>query len=314
MLALLGRRIVSAIVLTLVVTALAFWMIHANAHEIARNILGPEATADAVTARETQLGLNRPVVVQYLDWLRHAVTGDLGVSYFTYQPVSSALAAAVPVTLSVIVLSTILTAIVSVVLGVASARRGGPFDRVVQVGSVVGLAIPHYLRGLALVLLVALPLPMLFPATGYVDPAASVTGWVASITLPAIALTIGGVAAVAQQVRGSMIDALRQDYIRTLRSRGISERMVTYRHALRNAAGPALIVLSLQFVGLLGGAIIIEQVFALPGVGQMAINASLRGDVPMVMGVIAFTVLLVVVVNLVIDLLTGQFNPKARMR
>jgi peptide/nickel transport system permease protein len=314
MLYLLIRRIGAAVVLVLVVTALSFWLIHANSQNIAHNIVGPEASVVEIQAREAQLGLDRSVVVQYLDWLRHAVVGDLGVSYFTYQPVVAALGSSVPVTLSVIIFATVLTAVLSVVLGVASARHGALLDRFVQFVSVTALSVPHYVRALILVLAIAIPFPRLFPATGYVDPSESASGWITSITLPAVALTIGGVAAVAQQIRGSVIDVMNLDYIRTLRSRGLNERVLVYRHALRNAAGPALIVLSLQFVGLLGGALIVEQIFALPGIGQLAINASLRGDMPVVMGVITFAALLVVVVNLVVDLLAGFLHPKARVR
>jgi peptide/nickel transport system permease protein len=216
------------------------------------------------------------------------------------------------VTLSLVAVSIVLTAVVGVVLGVASARRGGWVDRVTQVISVVGFALPSYWLALVLVLTIALPMPWLFPATGYVPPTVSVSAWLLSIALPCIALTIGGVATIAQQVRGSMIDTMRLDFVRTLRSRGIAERNIVYRHALRSSAGPALTVLSLQFIGMLGGAIIIERVFALPGIGSLAATASLRGDIPVVMGVVTFSVLVVVVVNLLVDITQGILNPKVR--
>jgi peptide/nickel transport system permease protein len=136
---------------------------------------------------------------------------------------------------------------------------------------------------------------------------------VSTVTLPIIALSIGGIAGVSQQVRGSMVDALRQDYVRTLRSRGLSERSVVYRHVLRNAAGPALSVLALQFVGLFGGAVLVETIFAIPGLGQISAQATQEGDVPLVMGLVLVTAIIVVVVNLAVDLLQGFLNPKARL-
>ncbi len=128
-----------------------------------------------------------------------------------------------------------------------------------------------------------------------------------------IALSIGGIAGVAAQVRGSVIDALRQDYVRTLRSRGLSERSVVYKHVLRNAAGPALSVLAVQFVGLLGGAVIVEQIFALPGLGQVAVGATSAGDMPVVMGLVVAVTVIVVLVNLAVDLAQGWLNPKVRL-
>jgi peptide/nickel transport system permease protein len=143
--------------------------------------------------------------------------------------------------------------------------------------------------------------------------ATSFTGWLSTVTLPVVALAIGATASVAQQVRGSMIDVLRLDYVRTLRSRGLTSKRVIYRHVLRNAAGPALGVLGLQFVVVFGGAVIVEQVFSLPGLGQAAVAATSQGDIPVVMGVILVTAVLVVLINLAIDLLQGWLNPKVRL-
>ena len=141
----------------------------------------------------------------------------------------------------------------------------------------------------------------------------SFTGWVQTVTLPIIALAIGGIAGVSAQVRGAMIDALRQDYVRTLRSRGLGSGRVVYKHVLRNAGAPGLAVLGLQFVGLLGGAIIVENIFAIPGLGQIAVTSTVQGDIPMVMGLVIATAIVVVVVNLVIDLAQGWLNPKVRV-
>lgn len=307
------RRLATGVALVLVVTALSFVLLFANGTDIAANVLGETATPEQIAATSAELGLDRPVPVQYLDWLGHAVTGDLGVSYFTGETVAGALALRIPITLSLVLLAMVLIVAVAVYLGVLAARRGGTVDQTVQVVSVAGFALPSYWIALVLVVAIAIPFPWIFPPTGFVPIQDSFAGWLGTATLPAVALAIGGVGVVAQQIRGSMVDVLRLDYIRTLRSRGIADRSVFYKHALRNASGPALTVLSLQFINLLGGVIIIERVFALPGIGSLASSASLRGDIPVVMGTVAFTVVVVVLVNLAVDILQGVVNPKVRV-
>ena len=168
------------------------------------------------------------------------------------------------------------------------------------------------LIALGLVTLFALNLGW-FEPTGYVNLSDSPSGWLGTVTLPVIALSVGGIAGVAGQVRGSVVDALRQDYVRTLRSRGLSFNRVVFKHVLRNAGGPALAVLAVQFVGLLGGAVVVEQVFAIPGLGQVAVSSTTQGDIPLVMGLVVATAALVVIVNLVIDLAQGWLNPKVRL-
>lgn len=313
MLSFVMRRIATGIALVLIVTAITFVMVFASGSNIASNILGENATADQIADKQTELGLDRALPIQYFDWLTAALRGDLGSSYFTGEQVWGALATRVPVTVSLVVFAMLLIVIVSVAAGVLAARRGGKIDGAVQMVSVVGFALPSYWIALVLVLLIAIPMPKVFPPTGYVPLGESVWGWLGTATLPALALAIGGIGAVAQQIRGSMLDVLRLDYIRTLRSRGIAPRSIFYRHALRNAAGPALTVLSLQLIGMLGGVIIIERVFALPGIGVLASSAALRGDIPVVMGTVAFTVLVVVFVNLMVDILQGVLNPKVRI-
>ena len=219
---------------------------------------------------------------------------------------------ALPVTLSIVLVCLILATVLAVLLGVAAAVKHGWLDRVLQLVSIIGFAVPSFLIALLLVTVFAVQLGW-FPATGYVPLATNPGLWAKSITLPAIALTVGVVAATALQIRGSMIDVLRQDFIRTLRGRGLSERSVLFKHALRNASPPALTILSLQFIGLLGGAVIIEKVFGLTGIGNVAVTGSINGDRPVVLGVVTWTVIMVVVVNLVMDVAYGWINPKVRV-
>ena len=306
------RRLLSGAVLVVVLSSLAYLLLYISAGNIARNILGQSATEETVELKKQELGLDQPLLTRFGDWVSNALQGDLGVSWFTGQPVTEALTSRLAVTLSLVMGATVVTAVVSVALGVLAAKRRGWADRVVQVVAVLGFAIPGFLIALGLVLVFAINLGW-FEPTGYTQFSESPTGWLSSITLPVIALALGGIAGVSAQIRGSMIDALRLDYVRTLRSRGLSESRVVYKHVLRNAAGPALSVLGLQFVGLLSGAVIIEQIFAIPGLGQVIVGATAQGDIPLVMGVVLVTAVIVVILNLVVDLLQGWLNPKVRL-
>ncbi|GAB2874340.1 ABC transporter permease [Streptomyces mayteni] len=313
MLSYIVRRLAAGVVLLFVISGIAYATMFLSGGDIARRLLGQMATEDQVAAKSSELGLDEPLVTRYLDWLGSALGGDFGRSWFTGEPVAQALGTRLPVTLTLVIGTTLVVAIVSVLLGTAAAVRRGWLDRTVQLLSVAGYALPGFWIALLLALVAAVELGW-FPATGYVPFSLSVAGWLSTITLPIAALSIGAVASTTQQIRGAMIDVLRQDYIRTLRSRGLPRHRVLLRHALRNASGPGLTVLALQFVGLMGGAVFVEQIFALPGIGLLAVNATTRGDIPMVMGVVVVTVVLVTVVNLLIDIAVGYLNPKARIR
>jgi peptide/nickel transport system permease protein len=306
------RRVLSGLVLIFVISAIAFTLLYLGGGDIARRILGQNATAEVVAQKAAELGLDRPLPVQYFDWLTSALTGDLGRSWFNGQLVSVNLGSRLAVTLSLVFGAILVVAIISVIFGVVAARRGGWIDGGVQFIAVLGFAIPNFLIALILVLVFAINLHW-FKATGYIPLTTSFTGWLSSITLPIIALAIGGIAAVSQQLRGSLIDGVSRDYVRTLRSRGLSMNRVVYKHVLRSAAGPALALLAVQFIGMIGGAVIVEQIFALPGIGSLTVSATSAGDIPIVMGIVIVTAIIAVVVNLLIDLAQAALNPKVRL-
>jgi peptide/nickel transport system permease protein len=306
------RRIGAGIVLLFVISSVTFILLYVGSGDIARNILGQQATQEDVALKKEQLGLNRPLLTQYFDWLGNAVHGDLGSSWFTGEEVTSGITSRVAVTLSLVIGAIVVTALIATVLGVWAAVRHGWVDKVVQAVTILGFAIPGFLIAVGLVLVFAINLQW-FDPTGYISFTDDPTGWLKTVTLPVVALAIGGIASVANQVRGSVTDVLRRDYVRTLRSRGLPFNRVVFKHALRNAGSPALAVLGVQFVGLLGGAVIVERVFAIPGLGDIAVGATSQGDVPMVMGLVVAIATIVVVVNLIIDLLQGWLNPKVRL-
>ncbi|MFH8251426.1 ABC transporter permease [Microbacterium sp. B2969] len=306
------RRVLAGIVLLFVVTSIAFILLYLGAGDTARQILGQDATQEQVAQLNAQLGLDQPVLVGYWNWLTKALTGDFGTSWFTQQPVIDAISSRVAVTLSLVIGTVIVTAVVGTALGVWAARKRGAADRTVQVVSVLGFAIPGFLIAIFLVSIFAIQLGW-FKPTGFVPLTTSFTGWLSTVTLPIIALSVGAVAAIAAQIRGGVIDTMRLDWVRTLRSRGLSENKVLYKHVLRNAAGPALAVLGVQFIGLIGGAIIVEQIFAIPGLGQIATTSTAQGDIPLVMGLVVVTALITVIVGIILEILHGFLNPKARV-
>lgn len=312
MLGFIVRRLVSGVVLLVAIAVVGFNLLYLGAGDIARKILGESADQATVAAKSHELGLDRPVFVQFGDWVAHAAGGNFGVSWFSGQPVTDAITSRLAVTLSMVTGAIAVIAVVSVVLGVLAATRRGWVDRVAQVLALVGHAIPNFLFAVGLVLVFALTLHW-FDPTGYVPFTDSALDWAKTVTLPVIALALGGIANVTQQIRGSVIDALRNDYVRTLRARGLPARRVVLKHVLRNAAGPALAVLGVHFVGLLGGVVVVEQVFAIPGLGQVAVQATTQGDIPLVMGTLIAIGIIVIVFNLLVDLLQGWLNPKVRL-
>ncbi|MEU8135584.1 ABC transporter permease [Streptodolium elevatio] len=308
----IAARIASGVLLLFVISFLSFLLLSIADTDAGRQLLGPAATQEAVDAKNAELGLDRPVVEQYTDWLGNALRGDLGTSWFTSEDVNTAIGNRLPVTVSLVVGVTVVTTVVSFLFGVwAGVRRGGAIDRTVQLVGVLGHALPGFLVTLVMVQLFAVQMNW-FPAIGYTPFAESPSGWLSTITLPVLSLSVGTVAGVSQQVRGAVVDALRQDYVRTLRARGLPQHRVVLKHVLRNASAPALSVLGMQFVGLLGGAVLVEQIFALPGIGSMAISYTTRGDIPVIMALVMFTVVGVVLINLLVDVLIGWLNPKAR--
>ncbi|MHA6523275.1 ABC transporter permease [Tessaracoccus sp. G1721] len=312
MLSMILRRIASGVAVLLVVSVLTFTMLYTSSGNIARNILGDQATEEAIAAKEAQLGLDQPLITRLLAWLGDAAQGEFGKSWFTNEPVFQAIGSRLPVTLAMIGVSIVLIALVATALGMLAATRRGWADRFVQLGAVVGNAVPGFIIGVLLVWIFAIQLGWL-PAISQIAPGVGPAVWIASLTLPVIALVINGVASAAQQIRSAFIKQLEMDYVRTLRSRGISEREILFKHVLRSAAPAGLTVLSLQFISLLGGVVIIESIFAIPGLGRLAVTATTMSDLPLVMGVVVYSVVIVILVNLVVDILNGWLNPKVRV-
>lgn len=295
-----------------IVSFLAFTLLHLGAGNVARLLLGVNATAEDVAALNQQLGLSRPFIEQFTSWFSRAIFLDFGDSWSMPETVNEVIFPRLGVTLTIVGLTTLLSAAIAIVLGTFAALKGGWIDRFVQFIGLFGFAVPGFLVAFFLVTLFALQIPI-FNAVGYTDLSEDPGEWLKSIVLPVAALSFSAVAAVAQQVRGSVKDAMNMDYVRTLRARGLSFTRVVFKHVLRNAASPSLAILGVQFVGMLGGAVLVEQIFAIPGLGPYAVSASASSDIPALMGLVVVTALIVIVVNLIVDLISAVLNPKVRL-
>jgi peptide/nickel transport system permease protein/oligopeptide transport system permease protein len=249
-----------------------------------------------------EYGLNRPLPVQFLAYLRHAVVGNLGISIQSRQPVSTLLAQRFPFTLKLALLAILVSATLGVIAGiVAATHRNSPLDIAALLGSLVGISLPIFWLGLLAILIFSVKLHWL-PSGG--------TGTIAHLVMPAIVLGAASSAVIARTTRASMLEVLRQDYVRTARAKGLSDRLVVYRHALGNAMIPILTVFGLEFGYNLGGAVLTETVFSLPGVGRLIVEGIFARDYPVVQGALLVVATTFVLVNLLTDIAYAYFDPR----
>jgi peptide/nickel transport system permease protein len=272
----------------------------------AATILGQDAATPAAVAHlDHVLGLDKPLPVQYGNWLSQAVLGNLGVSYFTQIPVSQSIAQRLPVDLSIAIGAIILAVLIGGTAGtVAAVRRGGWVDRGVTLACSAVSTLPAFVVGIILVVAFAVGAHVL-PANGYTGPSAGIGPWLAHIFLPSLALALPVAADVARQLRTSLVSVLEQNYITGARVRGLPYRRILIRHALRNAAGPALTILGNDFPLMLAGAVAAEAVFSLPGLGQLLLESAQTRDIPVVQGVLLVVSTFVIVINLLVNTALG---------
>jgi peptide/nickel transport system permease protein len=307
------RRCVMAVPLLFVVSALTFVLVSLTPGNAAEEILGTSATPAAYAALNRALGLNLPLYDQYWDWLRHALTGNLGQSVFTSQPVTQEIGQRLPVTVSLLVGALVVSAVAGIGLGAFSALRGGVTGRIADALALIGFSLPGFWVGAELIVIFAVWRNW-FPATGYVPISASPAGWLHSLVLPVVTLSLYGIASTAKQTREAMLDVLATEHIRMARANGLPRRAIVFRHALRNASMRVVTVLGLLAVGLLGGTVLVENVFALPGVGSLIVTAATQHDLPVVAGIAVCFTLIVVAINLIVDLAYLWLNPRVRLQ
>lgn len=308
----LVSRILLAIPTLLLVFTATFLLIQLIPGSPGQTILGERATPDTVTALNERLGYNRPFLIQYLSGLGNLAKGDFGTSLISNRPVIDELTPRVPVTLSIAIGGVIIALVIGLVIGVISAIRGGWIDRGVQFISNLFTATPGFWLAVLLVLVFAIRLRWL-PAGGWTSFDEDPTQWARGLILPVVAVGLAGIASIARQARGSLIDTLDKDYVRTLRAAGTSNASLLLKHGLRNAAIPVVANIGFRFVGILGGAVVIEQVFALPGIGQLTLQAVNSHDLPLIQGIVFYVTFIILAVNLVMDVIAAWLNPRMRV-
>jgi peptide/nickel transport system permease protein len=308
------RRLVAIIPLLLLVSFAVFSLTLLIPGDPAREILGPNAPASAVAQLRHQMGLDQPYLTQYWHWLVNALHGNLGRSIQKNTSVSHEIAQRFPVTFSIAIGGLAVTLLVGVPLGVvAGTRPGSVADRIVTIGTSALLAIPDFWLAILLVLLFSVNLKVL-PAIGYVPITQSPLEWASHLILPWIAVGVGGGATLARQLRGSLADALEQDYVRTAEAKGVRGSVVVLKHALKNASIAPVTILGIIFAYTLGGTVLIEYIFSIPGMGQYFYQALNSKDVPVIQGVTLLVALIFILVNLLVDVLYAYLNPKVRLR
>ena len=312
MLNFLVRRLLSIVPVLLVVAVLVFLMLRLTPGDPAAVLAGDAASTEQIAQIRATLGLDRSVPEQFAIWFGHMLTGDLGQSYYYKMPVTTLIAQRLEPTLSLALITIVIAVVVSVPLGVMAAWRfGGALDRTLMGFSVLGFSIPVFVLAYLLIWLFSLKLGWL-PVQGYVRLSDGFGPWLYQLVLPAVTLSVIYIALIARVTRASVLDTLGEDYIRTARAKGLPEAKVLMRHALANAAVPIITVIGIGIALLIGGVVVTESVYAIPGLGRLTVDAVLARDFPTIQGVILFFSFVYVMINLLVDLSYVFFDPRIR--
>jgi len=306
------RRVLSTVPVLLIVALIVFAMLRLTPGDPAAALVGNNSNSEDIARIRTSLGLDEPVPVQFVRWAGKALQGDLGESYYMKQSVTHLIAQRIGPTLSLSALTMLITLSIAIPLGILAAwRHGGWLDRSLMSFSVLGFSVPTFVIGYLLIWAVALHWKLL-PVQGYTPINESFSGWLSHLFLPAVTLSIVYLALIARVTRASVAEALTEDYIRTARSKGISELRILVRHALTNAAVPIVTVIGIGIGLLIGGVVVTETVYAIPGLGQLTVDAVLGRDFPLIQGITLFFSFAYVLINLLVDLSYVLLDPRIR--
>lgn len=308
----LANRLIAALPVLLIVSLLTFVLIYFVPGDVSSELAGPGASASDIARIRAVYGLDRPFHERLMGWYAGLIQGDLGQSVLLRRSVTSAIAERLPVTLSLTALALVLAVAIGVATGILAAMRVNTWvDQVTMTVALAGLSLPDFWLGLVMIYLFAVQLGWL-PTGGYVPLSEDPVGWLRSMAMPALALALTQIGLLARMTRASMLDVLRQDFMRTARAKGLPNRVVIFKHALANVMIPVITVIGLSVGILLGGAIVIEQVFSIPGVGRLIIGGILRRDFPVIQGGLLLTATVFVLVNLAVDVLYAVVDPRVR--
>lgn len=311
--ALIIRRLLLAVPVVLLVTIMVFSLMHMLPGDPATVILGQEATPEALEALREELGLNKPIVIQYVDWLGGVLQGDLGRSLVDHSPVSDLIIQRLPTTIELTIGTFIVAIVIAIPAGILSATRPGSWvDYSSTMFALGGMSIPHFWLGMMFIVLFAVNLGWL-PASGYVPFAEDPMANLAAMIMPMVATGLREAAVLMRMMRSSLLEVMHADYIRTAYSKGLKEWVVIIRHALKNAMVPVVTTSGLIIAGLLGGLVITESIFSIPGFGKLIVESIYNRDFVTVQGAILVSALLVVVINLVVDILYVIIDPRIKV-
>ena len=312
MLSYIVRRILSTLPVMGIVALFVFSLLYIAPGDPAAVIAGDQASPADVERIRQSLGLDRPFLIQFGSWLWNILHGDLGTSIFTNLPVSKMIAQRIEPTFSLMAITLVLTILVAVPLGVVAAWKAGSWvDRTIMAFAVFAFSLPVFVVGYVLAYVFALQFEWL-PVQGYTPLAAGLWPWLQNLILPALALGSVYIALIARITRASMLEVLQQDYVRTARAKGLGQRNILFVHALKNAAVPIVTVIGIGIALLIGGAVVTESVFAIPGLGRLTIDAILRRDYPVIQGIVLLFSFLYVLVNLMVDVTYTLVDPRIR--
>ncbi|WP_285396471.1 ABC transporter permease [Lysinibacillus sp. fls2-241-R2A-57] len=308
------RRFILLITTILLVSIITFGVFQILPGDPVRTMLGTEADPTQIENLRSELGLNRPLYEQYTDWMKGLLTGELGNSIRFSMPVKELLFDRLPVTISLAGLTLLIVLIISLPLGMFAARRQNKLSDVsLSTVTQVGMAVPSFWLGMMLILYIGMQFSF-FKISGYIPWTQSVAGALSTLVLPALTIAIPQIAVNFRYVRTAILEQVQLDYVRTIRSKGMSEQNVMYKHVLKNSMIPILTVFGLIMAEVVAGTIIVEQVFSLPGVGQLLITAISNRDFPLVQGIVMYITVAVVMINFMVDILYSVIDPRIRLR
>ncbi|MEV7766850.1 ABC transporter permease [Microbacterium sp. NPDC086615] len=308
----LGARLLSSAIVLLGVLIVVFALVHLVPGDPVRLALGTRYTPEAYEALRAASGLDRSLPEQFFSYLAHAVTGDLGVSFRNGQPVTTTLLQRLPATISLALVGLVVALIISIPAGIYSAlREGRVSDVIVRLSSQFGVSIPDFWLGMLLISLFSVTLGLL-PASGYVAFADDPAGWLRQVTLPGVTVGLVAGAIMTRYIRAAVIDVASSGYIRTAVSKGLPRRVVVSRHIVRGALVPVLTIAGIQLATILGGVIVVEVVFAWPGLGRLVYDAVAARDYPLIQGAVLLVAVMFIVVNLIVDVLYAVVDPRIR--
>lgn len=306
------RKLFQALIVLLLITFLSYLIMEMIPGDAVSYMLGLEATQESIDNLRREMNLDKPFLVRYVTWLGGLLRGDMGTSVFYHQPVTQLLANRLTITFRMGLIALLLSTAVGILLGIISAvRRGGIADNLISLLANVGISMPQFWFGILMIMIFAVRLELL-PVQGYTPPERDMAAHLKQMVMPVIVTAIGALASMVRQTRSAVLETVNQDYVRTAREKGLRESSILWRHVLRNAMVPVITLLGMQVRVLFGGLVIVENIFAVPGMGSLLVNSVYNRDITVVQGCMVVMGVVVVIANFVVDISYGLIDPRIR--